>query len=428
MNTANRFINIFQNTKKNMKKGFTLVEILFAVALTAAATVSIGAILVSTQNNTTKMFTQGELQQQTAEFQETFRNELLQTNFGMRYWVRQDESSPLVETLTHSGDCYEKIVACYSFDRVDYKLTKTYYKFSSEKGIIETAVLTSDMKDYKEFDNDIIIKIDGDINATLAKIPNWTMKATAVEKFNVDLSQYADHNLVEYSLMFEDDNEEYPTNDAVHLRSAININNDLVVESSKQHIAIAKPYISGDSIFLYDGYRKRPNVVNVDPRLTILNPENLYGTDPGLYTITFQLPAEEGFMWEDGSEGNFSLQWYITSSAGETTFGEESYAIWTASDKTLRFYKNSDHPTENNEYNGKMVTKKWTNIEEINATRPGGVPWVSMLYTQVEYVEIIDEICPQSTAFWFYNLKNCKEIKNLEKINGELISSTISMF
>ena len=260
-------------------------------------------------------------------------------------------------------------------------INKTYYKYNSEKQTVEVAQMETDMEAYKDYEDDIIIKVDFDIDRTISRIPNWTVKATNVSGMSIDLTKYQDHKLVEYYLEFVDDAEKYPTNDTVHLRSEIEINNDLVV-SSQKHIDIPKPYISGEDVFVYDGYRKTPNII-WDSRLTLTTPDSVYGTDPGAYTVTFKLPNDDSYMWDDGSEGPFSLQWHITSTAGENPNGIQAYAIYTASDRTLRFYKNADNPRENNQYLGKTVTKKFANVEEISATSPNGVPWRALYYDKI---------------------------------------------
>ena len=59
--------------RKLNKKAFTLVEIVIAVAILAAASIGIGTIVVGVQNNSQNQFTQGDLQQQLAEVQDSLK-------------------------------------------------------------------------------------------------------------------------------------------------------------------------------------------------------------------------------------------------------------------------------------------------------------------------------------------------------------------
>ena len=44
---------------------------------------------------------------------------------------------------------------------------------------------------------------------------------------------------------------------------------------------------------------------------------------------------------------------------------ETEYAIYSDSDKSLRFYKNYDIPKEGDTYNGRVITKIYMDVEEM---------------------------------------------------------------
>ena len=110
--------------KKLNNKAFTLIEILLAIAVLAIVSVSIGAVIISTQNNTAQMFNEQELQQQLSEAQEIVHNEILSTNAGVKYWTKNDEGSSWQMTFKDSGNEAYKMVALYNLDTKEYDVTK----------------------------------------------------------------------------------------------------------------------------------------------------------------------------------------------------------------------------------------------------------------------------------------------------------------
>ena len=121
-----RFFNI-------NNKAFTLIEILLALSLLIVATIGIGSVIISTQNNTAHMLSESELQQQLVEIQESLHNEILMTNAGIKYWTRNDAYSQFAIADQDFGVEYEQLIAFYMLDSVDYTLTKTYYLYNSEE-------------------------------------------------------------------------------------------------------------------------------------------------------------------------------------------------------------------------------------------------------------------------------------------------------
>ena len=77
--------------KRLNKKAFTLVEILVAIAILAVAAVGIGAVIINTQNNTSKRLTEADLQQQSVEIKESIHNDLLSANLGVNCWIKEGD-------------------------------------------------------------------------------------------------------------------------------------------------------------------------------------------------------------------------------------------------------------------------------------------------------------------------------------------------
>ena len=125
--------------RKLNNKAFTLIEILLAVAVLAIVSVSIGAVIISTQNNTAQMFNEQELQQQLKEAQEIVHNEILATNAGIKYWTKSADGSSWQMTMKDGGSEGYKLVALYNLDTKDYLLTKTYFLYNAKERTLSTS-------------------------------------------------------------------------------------------------------------------------------------------------------------------------------------------------------------------------------------------------------------------------------------------------
>lgn len=130
-----------------------------------------------------------------------------------------------------------------------------------------------------------------------------------------------------------------------------------------------------------------------------------------------------------------------SSSAG-VVLGEDNrtaFAIYSADDNSLNFYKRASVPTAGEQFEGKAVTNVYTGFEtEIyNEVQYGAgydmvygssAPWwpVSSL---VKTVTICDPgIMPQSTSCWFHSFFNLSNIEDLDLLNTSNTSNMSSMF
>ena len=87
----------------------------------------------------------------------------------------------------------------------------------------------------------------------------------------------------------------------------------------------------------------------------------------------------------------------ITANATEIV----SFAIYSATDSSLRFYRSTSVPAQGSTYNSRAVTAIYQRVNELNATSSTGVPWSSYA-TSIKTVSIEHEnIKPVSTAYWF---------------------------
>lgn len=108
----------------------------------------------------------------------------------------------------------------------------------------------------------------------------------------------------------------------------------------------------------------------------------------------------------------------------------EAYAIYCAEDQSLLFIRSVEPLQPGDAYLGKIITEVYTGIEDnvynSNAMQPwykaGGI-WGS----DIVKVDALDVIQPISTAYWFYNMRDVKEM-NLGKLDLSKVTDMTSMF
>ncbi len=86
----------------------------------------------------------------------------------------------------------------------------------------------------------------------------------------------------------------------------------------------------------------------------------------------------------------------------------EAFAVYSATDNSLTFYKNNDTVTVGSTYKGKAATAVYTGIETVNYSSYSDVPWVDDGNNEnIISVVVEDEIAPISVAYWFYRFEYC---------------------
>jgi prepilin-type N-terminal cleavage/methylation domain-containing protein len=298
------------------QKAFTLIEIVLAVALLAIVTVAIGSVIISTQNNTTRMFTEAELQQQLVEVQQAVHDEILVTNAGIKYWAKNGKNDDFVLTEKDTGTEYEKLVAFYSLDSTDYLLSKTYYLYNSKDRTLKMAELEEALSKSNQ-EGSFKYSVDDDIESTLASIPKWTLVAGNLEEFSIDVSTYGINKLVSSWLEVKQDNSSYPTDDTIYLRNDISINSDLTIDEYHV-IELVKPTLENTK-FIYNGQEHGPTELNYFERY-MTRTGVLTATDAGTYIVTYSLKDKESTVW--------------VSDNGQTSITDVT-CVWTIDKKTV---------------------------------------------------------------------------------------------
>ena len=78
-----------------------------------------------------------------------------------------------------------------------------------------------------------------------------------------------------------------------------------------------------------------------------------------------------------------------------------AFAVYSADDSSLTFYKNKDNVKAGQQYKGKTVTTIYEDIETRNETGINNSPWANINYL-LHSIVIVDEISPINTSYWFY--------------------------
>lgn len=145
---------------------------------------------------------------------------------------------------------------------------------------------------------------------------------------------------------------------------------------------------------------------------------------------TVELPQieREGYAlagWED-EEGNLYTSLFVMPIRDVTLKAnwkeKQAYAIYSASDTSLRFVRSAETIEPGDTYNGRVVTDVFTGFEEEVYASEHEVPWYdgnyykSRVLTQVVFEDVIK---PRSTAYWFYWAYNCAsmDVQKLDMSN-----------
>lgn len=78
----------------------------------------------------------------------------------------------------------------------------------------------------------------------------------------------------------------------------------------------------------------------------------------------------------------------------------QAFAVYSADDNSLNFYKRYDVPSAGNQFEGKTATAVYTGIEDSDYSDRSAVPWADHK-ADIVTVEAVDTIRPKSMAWWF---------------------------
>ena len=134
-------------------------------------------------------------------------------------------------------------------------------------------------------------------------------------------------------------------------------------------------------------------------------------------------------------DGVEEITWYgyVRDKAGNTNVcskvvkkkTEEKYAIYSETDKSLRFVSSLNEIKVGDTYDGRVVTAVYTGFE--NKTYSSStVPWRSYIGI-IEKVIVETDLKPVSLKFWFTNMKECSYL-DVSKIDTSKVSDMSYLF
>ena len=131
--------------------------------------------------------------------------------------------------------------------------------------------------------------------------------------------------------------------------------------------------------------------------------------------------------WKQGSTGtDYSESDIPANKTDKYTRAKTAFAIYSADDQSLTFYKRPVAPAEGAQFLGKTASKVFTGFET-GTYSPSSVPW-SAYRSNAKTVTVADEgIAPVSTANWFYLFTNATSI-DLSKLDTGKVTSMLCTF
>ena len=105
----------------------------------------------------------------------------------------------------------------------------------------------------------------------------------------------------------------------------------------------------------------------------------------------------------------------------------QAFAVYSADDGSLNFYKRSGVPAAGEQFEGKTATAVFTGYETETPGEGNNVPW-SSYSSNVKTVTVADEgIAPISTSGWFCDFTNVESI-DLSKLNTSNVTDMTTLF
>lgn len=127
------------------------------------------------------------------------------------------------------------------------------------------------------------------------------------------------------------------------------------------------------------------------------------GTDGYLPTPSSAYIAGADGKWYD-TDGNGYAPADIPSNKAMTYTAvapKKAFAVYSADDNSLTFYKRADVPAAGSVFDGKTATEVYEGVEEASYTEADGAPWAGHA-AEITSVTVADEgVSPVSTAYWF---------------------------
>ena len=106
---------------------------------------------------------------------------------------------------------------------------------------------------------------------------------------------------------------------------------------------------------------------------------------------------------------------------------KKAFAVYSADDNSLNFYKRADVPTSGSVFEGKTATEVYEGVEDASYTAADGAPWGGHA-AELASVTVADAgVSPVSTAYWFKGASKLKSV-NLAALDTSQTTCMDGMF
>lgn len=114
-----------------------------------------------------------------------------------------------------------------------------------------------------------------------------------------------------------------------------------------------------------------------------------------------------------------------TTPTDNVTPQKTAFAVYSADDNSLDFYKRTEVPTAGSTFEGKTATAVYTGIETYTYTR--NLPWNGYA-SKIKTATVVDDgLQPKSTASWFTNCKSITQC-DMSKLDTSTLADASGMF
>ena len=156
-------------------------------------------------------------------------------------------------------------------------------------------------------------------------------------------------------------------------------------------------------------------------------------------TVSIDASIQDGYIFEgwyhndvkisDTLQTDYMIEGYTLLSAHLSPIDESedssntiAFAIYSADDHSLSFYKQSSLPNVGETYHNKTVTAIYPDIEAMDISGTKNIPWYKDYAKSILIVDVVDKIRPINISYWFYNMNNCDTFY-LENLDTSQVSS-----
>ncbi len=211
---------------KRDHKGFTIVELIIAVAILAIVTLAVcGFILVGSKSYTsanTDIMLQQDAQLALNQISDVIIDTTDSINYRVGTGAEEDKSELVLKDSEYSGEATYKSLVVVNRGNEDSNNNNECYRFDWDKGT-ETiyfnqadVALTATMTDEE---------VEDAVNAEFtANEGNKAILAQHVTELSIDLSQFEENRVVMIAMTFENGGRQYATSNNVTVRNRIAIN------------------------------------------------------------------------------------------------------------------------------------------------------------------------------------------------------------